>query len=164
MLEVLCDLLCTWFIWLTCYHYVVFILLCLVYPLQQSSILAVRVRLKKVITFLKAAHVPEPCGIRYCLDPPSARRKTMVLCKANLVCAIVESCVVGMGRLAPLLLRHKTMVLCRKRGATCLPPPKTQSHSFVCQTKPWTQVHNLLWHLSWISTRALRQPLRIEQT
>ena len=30
---------------------------------------------------MKAAHVPEPCGTRSCLAPPSLRRKTMALCR-----------------------------------------------------------------------------------
>ena len=41
------------------------------------------------------------------------RHKTKVLCNADVVCAVVESCVVGTGGLAPPLLRHETMVLRR---------------------------------------------------
>ena len=53
------------------------------------------------------------------------RHKTVVLRNVNLVCAIVENCVVGMGALAPPLLRHKTMVLFRRRVGASLSPPAT---------------------------------------
>ena len=44
----------------------------------------------------------------------------MVLRNVILVCALADSCVVGMGGLAPPLLRRKTMVLCRKPGGAIL--------------------------------------------
>ena len=44
----------------------------------------------------------------------------MVLHDVSLVCAVADNCVVGMEGLAPLLLRRKTMVLCRKQeGHVC---------------------------------------------
>ena len=60
--------------------------------------------------------------------PPRLRHKTKVLRNVNLVCAVVDKCVVGMGGLVPPRPRRKTMVLCRKQGGAVPPHPPLATH------------------------------------
>ena len=75
------------------------------------------------------------------------RHKTENLRNVYLVWAVPGFCVAGVGGLAPTLLRHETTVLCRKQSSGA---------KFI--------IYYALSHLSWISTPALRQKLRIGQT
>ena len=62
------------------------------------------------------------------MPPLPSDTKTRVSRNANLVCAVQQSCVMGMAGLAPPGPKRKTKVLCRRREGACTPPlPKTRS-------------------------------------
>ena len=79
--------------------------------------------------------------------PPNLRHKTLVQPIQDLHYAKFWFSVAGEGGHAPPLLRHKTTVLCRKQSSGA---------KFI--------IYYGINHLSWISTPALRQKLRIGQT
>ena len=79
--------------------------------------------------------------------PPCPRRNCPLRHIQNLHYAKPWFFVAGGERLAPPLLRHKTKAVCRKQSSGA-------------RAKIYTGIN----HLSWVSTHALRQKLRIGQT
>ena len=116
----------------------------------------VMIKMIFLVRHLGRSHVAETQRYLFTSGTPGLAHNTMVLC-----------CRGGDNFPSATKISHSTNKICGtlacgfvslENGA--YPPPATSNYGFASQTKLWTQIYNL----NWVSTHALRQKPRIEQT